>query len=1358
MLPKFPLADEMQDLRRRSIAQASQKNPTAQRRNQAQRVSTRETERRSFPLSFAQQRLWVLDRLEPGNGVYNLAFAVRLDGALDPDALQSALDEIAGCHEILRAEFHVEGDAPVQVILPRHAVAVTSFDLIDTPATTRDTRVSQLLSEEAGKPFDLTCGPLVRIWILRLSPSEHILLLVVHRIICDEQSLEILFTEIASCYSARLRGEPWHLDEASLGYLGFASAQREGLFGDELQSQITYWKQQLAGAPSSVDLPTDHSRPPVQSFRGNTSTVQISSTLYKRLQDLSRSQQVTLFTTLLTAFNILLCRYSAQDDLVVGTEVSGRTSPEMQNAVGLFANQLVLRTNVSGDPQVSALLRQVHATVEAAHACQDIPFEHLVDELNPERDLSRNPLFQIMFNVRNAPPDSWQIPNLTVTRLQAENANEKFDLTANLLQRSDSLECSFSYNADLFEPATISRMMENYCKLLEEISSNRERRISELPLLGEAERRKILLEFNETAANYRHDLCVHDFLEAQAKRTPEAIALICKNEHFTYAELNTRANCLAHYLRKRGVGPEVLVGICVERIPEMLVGILGILKAGGAYVPLDPAYPLQRLAAILEDAKALVLITQERLADLLPQSAATTVSIDADWPDIAHESGENPAHDTKPENLAYVLFTSGSTGRPKGVALEHRSAATFIQWAQSVFTPEEVAGTLFSTSICFDLSVFEMFVPLSMGGKVIMTENAMFLPKLPNPDEVTLINTVPSAIAELIWMKAVPPSVQVVNLAGEALPPSLPQQIYDSTRVRKLYNLYGPTEDTTYSTYTMVPRAGEVTIGRPLANTQVYILDANARPTPIGVPGELYLAGEGLARGYFGRPDLTAERFVSNPFNANPQARMYRTGDLARFLPDGNIQYLGRVDNQVKIRGFRIELGEIEAVLARHPGVQTGVVVAREDKPGDKRLVAYLSFVPGKETSSAGLRAFLKESLPEYMIPSAFIKMDALPLTPNGKINRRALPAPDWSQIESGASIAPRDQLEVMLVKTWRKVLGIPNISVTDNFFDLGGHSLLAARLLSEVEKITGRQIPLSALFRGATVESLAQLIREGGEANPDPVLMEIQSGGDGLPFFAVASPGVETLGFGLLARHMGPDRPVYKLQGHAPIVVGRPFTKEDLRLLSQEYIAAMRAVQPEGPYCLGGMCEGVQIAERLVCDLEAQGQVVSLFAIFDTWVLQHSQRVWLWRIEYFRQRLREFKNMNLSQQWETCKRAVGTRWGMLTGKSRGRSEWYRAYWPEDFTPGRFRAPVVLFKRPKQPFYYVDDPEMGWGQRSESGVEIHEIEFDHEEILREPYVHPLGEQLEACMRRLDKPTAKSEFPPPEASLISSSSG
>jgi amino acid adenylation domain-containing protein len=855
------------------------------------------------------------------------------------------------------------------------------------------------------------------------------------------------------------------------------------------------------------------------------------------------------------------------------------------------------------------------------------------------------------------------------------------------------------------------------------------------------------LEWNDTDRDYSRNLCIHELFEIQAQRGGESVAVVFEGQQLAYQELNRRSNQLAHYLRKREVGPEVLVGLCVERSLDMIVGLLGILKAGGAYVPLDPAYPRERLAAILEDAKAPILVTQASLVDILPPHTAQVVRLDADWPKIAAESDTNPASNVKPENLSYVLFTSGSTGRPKGVAIQHSSAAMLIQWAQNVFLPEEIAGTLFSTSMCFDLSVFEMFVPLSMGGKIIVAQNALSLPKLPAAREVTLINTVPSAIAELVRMDAVPDSVQVVNLAGEALPTSLAQKIYEKTKARKVYNLYGPTEDTTYSTYALVPRKGEVTIGKPLPNTQVYILDANQQPTPIGVPGELHLAGDGLARGYFGRPDLTAERFLPNPFSSEPGERMYRTGDLARFLPDGNIQYLNRMDNQVKLRGFRIELGEIESVLSQHPSVESVVVIAREDKPGDKRLVAYI--VPTGEVSRVDLCLFLKESLPEYMVPSLFTTIEALPLTPNGKVNRRALPPPDWSVVENTLPVDARDPLELMLLKSWRKVLGISKIGIRDNFFDLGGHSLLSARLLSEVEKIAGREIPLSALFRGATVESLAQIIREGSESLPEPLVMEIQPGTGGLAFFAVAPPGVESLGFALLARHMGPDQPVYKLQGSrvSPDVStdDRPFTEEELRDLSAEYIAAMRAVQPEGPYCLGGMCEGVHIAERMVLDLEAQGQEVGVFAIFDTWVMQNSLRPWLWRMAYYRQRLQMLRTKTFADQIRAFKKAmqINLRSLLKSGKLAIRPEWQQLYWPQNFSPGRFRAPVILFKRPKQPFYYMQDPQMGWGQRSEGGVQVYEIDFNHHEILREPHIRILGEKLSAWVRKISEREAKS---------------
>jgi amino acid adenylation domain-containing protein len=739
---------------------------------------------------------------------------------------------------------------------------------------------------------------------------------------------------------------------------------------------------------------------------------------------------------------------------------------------------------------------------------------------------------------------------------------------------------------------------------------------------------------------------------------------------------------------------------------------------------------------------------------MLPDHSARSVLLDADWPAIATQPTANPPRNVTSGNLGYVLFTSGSTGRPKGVALEHRSAAIFIQWAKETFLPEEVSGTLFSTSICFDLSVFEIFVPLSVGGKVIVTENALALPKLPAAREVTLINTVPSAIAELIRANSVPASVRVVNLAGEALPTSLAQQIYEKTSVSKVYNLYGPTEDTTYSTYTLVPRDGEVTIGRPLPNTQAYILDESRQPLPIGVPGELYLAGDGLARGYFGRNDLTNERFVPNPFESSG-ARMYRTGDLARFLADGNIQYLGRIDSQVKLRGFRIELGEIEAVLAKHPSVQAAVVIVREDAPGDKRLVAYV--VPsGRSVSSALLKDQARQRLPEYMVPSAFVEIPALPLTPNGKINRRLLPAPDWSSA-GGDVVKPRNETEATLVRTWQAVLGVPAIGVRDNFFDLGGHSIMAARVLSEVKKTTGKDLPFSALFRGATVESLARLIEQESEVERDPVLMKIQHGQcSRLPFFAIVPPGEESLGYAMLARHMGSEQTVYKIQGHAPITGGkRPYSEEEMQALTNEYVAAMRSAQPRGPYCLGGLCDGTHIAEQIVLKLEAQGEEVGLFAIFDTWVLQHSQNRWLWKLSYYGQRLLEMKKLSFSERLASYKRVAESKVQNLVGSKPARTDWQRTYWPEGFTPTRFRAPVILFKRPNQPFYYIDDPQMGWGKRTTTGVEIHDVDFSHMEILREPHVRVFGEELAECLARVS--AARATTKKHEPSLVTASS-
>ena len=674
-------------------------------------------------------------------------------------------------------------------------------------------------------------------------------------------------SELAALYDAFCAGLPSPLQELPLQYADYAVWQRNQLQGENLDKLLNYWKQQLADAPATLDLPTDRPRPAVQRFRGEARSFAFSQKLSEEVIRLSRQFGVTPFMTLLASFQLLLARYSGQKDILVGAVIANRNRPEVEGLIGLFANTVPLRTKLDRDPTFCELLELVKDTALDAYAHQDMPFERLVEELRPERSLSYNPLFQVMFSMQSAARRAFELTGLQIQPFGGVvGATAKFDISFFLLDGVDGFSGRVEYNTDLFDATTIDRMLRHYLRLVEAALADPETRTSQLQLLDEAERTQVLCDFNRTDAKYSQDLPLHDLVARQVEMTPDAVALICGNERVSYRDLNARANQLAHYLIKRGAGPEVLVGIYCERSADMLVGILGILKAGSAYVPLDPNYPKDRIHRILEDAHAPLVVTQRPVANDLPDFAGQRICLDSEWQAISQESMANPVVNVAPENLAYVLFTSGSTGRPKGVAIEHRNAATFVHWAQEVFRPEELDGVLLSTSICFDLSVFEMFVPLSKGGKVIVCDNVLQLRELVARNEVTLINTVPSAMAEMLRMGGVPDSVRTVNLAGEALPDVLVEQIYASTKAQRVYNLYGPTEDTTYSTYTLVPRGTRVTIGRPIANSQAYILDAELNPVPIGVPGELYLAGDGLARGYYGRPDLTSERFVANPF------------------------------------------------------------------------------------------------------------------------------------------------------------------------------------------------------------------------------------------------------------------------------------------------------------------------------------------------------------------------------------------------------------------------------------------------------------------------------------------------------------
>ncbi|MFB1479128.1 non-ribosomal peptide synthase/polyketide synthase, partial [Corallococcus sp. RDP092CA] len=1054
------------------------------------------------PLSFAQQRLWFLDRLEQGSALYSIPGAVRLDGALDAESLRRSLEEIVRRHESLRTTFHEENGEAVQLIHPAKAFELPVVDLTGFPEASREAEARRCVDEEAVRPFDLGAGPLVRARLLKLGEAKHVLLVTMHHIVSDGWSMGVLVREVAALYDAFRAGRGSPLPELRVQYADFAQWQREWLLGGVLEKQVGYWKQRLAGAPALLELPTDFARPAAQTYRGATVPVKVGAELSRALGALAKQEGVTPYMLLLAAFQVLLGRYSGQEDLSVGSPITGRTRAETEGLIGFFVNTLVLRTNLEGNPSFRALLAQVKETTLGAYAHQDVPFEKLVEELQPQRSLSHAPLFQVMFVLQQDVLPHFRLPGVELSPYEVESKTAKFDLTLYLTETANGLEGTLEYNTDLFEAATARRMTEHLRGLLESLVSNPGGKLSELPLMGPQEQQALLRDVSGTDLAGPVTGTMQGLFEAQAARTPDAPAVLFDGAALTYAQLDTQANQLAHHLRGMGVGPDTLVGVSLERSARMVVALLGVLKAGGAYVPLDPAYPRERLGWMLEDAQASVLLTQQKLLGVLPEHAARSVCLDTDWETIARNPASRVDAGTGVGNLAYVLYTSGSTGRPKGVAIEQRSAVAFLHWATAAFTPEQLAGVLAATSLNFDLSVFEVFAPLSSGGAVIVAENVLALPTLKDAGRVTLVNTVPSAMAELVRGQGVPESVRTVNLAGEPLLNRLAQALYGLKGVEGVYNLYGPTEDTTYSTYSRVERdAGrEPTIGRPLTGSRAYVLDAWMRPVPRGVPGELYLAGAGLARGYLARPSLTAERFVPNPFSAQPGARMYRTGDRVRWLATGELEYLGRIDFQVKVRGFRIELGEVESALSSQAGVRESVVVVREDVPGDKRLVAY---VAGVSLDVAELRAGLKQRLPEYMVPSAFVVLDALPLTPNGKVDRKALPVPEGPS--QARYVAPRTATEEQVATLFAQLLRVERVGAEDSFFELGGHSLLAMQLVSRLRAAFGVEVPLRSLFELNTVASLATFIdgrrQQAGAASLPPLERRARGGAQPLSF-----------------------------------------------------------------------------------------------------------------------------------------------------------------------------------------------------------------------------------------------------------------
>ncbi|GCE51346.1 hypothetical protein KTH_62150 [Thermosporothrix hazakensis] len=1047
---------------------------------------------RFFPLSFAQQRLWFLEQLMPGQQLYNVLTGVQLKGRVDVSALERSFQTIIQRHETLRTTFTLLNDQPVQVIMPTLDFHLLQEDVSTLPAEEREQQVQQSIEREKKHVFSLDKGPLLRAVLLSLADERWLLLLNMHHIVTDGWSMGVLVQELVTCYSAFVQGVTPELPTLSAQYADFARWQRSQLQKERLEQLLAYWRKQLDGS-TPLELPTTYPRPAELTYHGSTLSFTLAPALCRALETLSIQEEATLYMTLLAAFQMLLARYTGQRDIAVGTPIANRTRYELEGLIGIFINSLVIRCNLPANPSYREVLQQVKTATTEAYAHQDVPFEKLVEELQPDRTLNRSPLFQVIFTLQNAPTATVSLPGVSVTPLEIEHDITRYDLEFNLRQHGHELEGLVVYSTDLFSAAFVQQMIAHFQNILACILENPDIRLSELALLSEQERERLCKQWSAGEACELDPSFFQATFEAFAAQQPDKPALVWGEKRITYRELNERANQLAHSLMRAGIGPEVATGVCLERSPWQVIAFLAILKAGGIFVPLDPTYPRERLAFILTDAHISVLLTQEHLKAIFSLSdPVTVIALDQSHTRLEMEPRTNPLPHLSPENIAYIIYTSGSTGKPKGVMIPHRGLLNVLEAQKQIFGLSSNDRILQFSSFSFDMFIAECLMSFGCGATLHMLEapSALLLgPTLAEmlfQQRITVAALAPSALATLPLAEL--PDLRVIATTGEACQATLVQQWGEK---HHFYNAYGPTEGSIFvSIGQCVPgETDPLPIGRPILNVRAYLLDTYGYPVPAGVPGEICIGGPGVARGYVHRPELTAEYFIPDPFSGEPGARLYRTGDLARYRQDGTLEFLGRVDFQVKIRGFRIEPGEIETVLEQHPDIARAVVVAQEQEQGDKRLVAYI--VARKECSqldSGALRQHVQAQLPDYMVPSAFFVLDTLPLTPTGKIDRQRLPRMDKVQVQTQREyIAPGNNLELMLAHHWEEVLGVERVSIRDNFFELGGHSLLMTRLHNRLQQVLQQEIRLLDLFKYPTIQAFAQFLdsqkRQTGKA-----------------------------------------------------------------------------------------------------------------------------------------------------------------------------------------------------------------------------------------------------------------------------------
>lgn len=1368
---------------------AAQRALLDERLQQARRTSMRPVEsrlsipRRSagavVPLSFGQERLWFLDQLEPGTPVYNLCHAVRLKGALDLTALERALNVVVARHESLRTCFRAEDGHPLQVVVPAQTLELVVADLPDGNDEARAAAVRQRLQDEARRPFDLATDLLIRALVVRVTPREHVLLLTMHHIISDGWSLGVLFRELAQSYAAIRRGETPALAELPVQFADFALWERQQLQGTTFDQAMAFWKKELGGALPTLELPFDRPRASGVA-RGALRSMALPPAVTDAIKALGQQEGATLFMTLLAAFKVLLYRWTGADDIVVGSVVAGRRKVELEKLIGFFVNTIVVRGNLQGDPTFRTVLRRVRDFSFAAMTHQDLPFDVLVKELRPDRAVSRNPLFQVMFVVQNAPSAATELPELAVDLVDVETETAKFDLTLSMIEAPEGWRAGFEYNADLFDAATIDRLLDGYARLLAGGVSRPDRPIAELPWVDPVEQQRILTEWNETARDFPRGRTIAEIFEAQVAKAPERVALSFTGATLTYQELNDRANQLARHLQAAGVGPDRLVALCLDRSPEMLVALLAILKAGGAYVSLDTSYPPDRLAFMLADAQASVVLTHSKLRERIPVSAAgetpafRIIELDTEAATIARQATANLAATAGASNLAYVCYTSGSTGRPKGVCVTHRGVLRLVLNPDYIEVGPDDVFTQISNS-AFDASTFEIWGSLLHGARlVIIPPTTLLSPSelqaCVEREKVTVMLVTTAVFNQQVEFR--PDcfrSLRVVLFGGESANAGSVRAVLQGGPPRHLVHVYGPTETTTlataYEVRELAADAVTVPIGRPIANTTAYVLDPRGQPVPIGVAGELYVGGVGVARGYLRRPELTAERFVPDPFQPGPDARLYRTGDRVRWRADGNLEFMGRFDRQVKIRGFRLELGEIETVLERHPSVKQAVVEVRDGDLAERRLIAYVA-TDDPALGSTELRQYLQSRMAEYMIPAGWVILETLPLNANGKVDRAALPAPQTAN--RSEHVAARDETERQLVEIWTAVLGVERVGVRDRFFDLGGHSLLAVRMIARLEKVFGRKLPVAAIFQHGTIEELATLLRsETVEYASATAVVEIQAQGERPPLFLVHGVGGGMFwGYANLARHLGAEQPLLAFKSRGLDGLPEYPTIEEL---AGQYVADLRSRQKVGPYRLGGYCFGGLVAYEMARQLEAAGEQVATLALINcsppnTDYDRIPERPSLaWRMKFLR-------NLGywlgcFAFRWTMAERVEFARWKwrVLRKRMPGRSspeaeaieitdldemvnldaysEDQRRLWQthvqalRQYQPKPYGGRVTLLRTRGHALRCSFEEHYGWGPLARGGVEVVIVPGGHGNILDEPHVRKVARALERELAR-----------------------